>query len=109
MMRKRKSRSRREQIAFMEFSNEFTRSDKAAQCLQTMTAKRGNVGNKAADSGFLHSKAASYRVILNILSRRMQRSTEMPMGGMTSISTSSISRIPPQTTKQSKRLNKAMK
>ena len=35
MMRKRKSRSSREQIAFMEFSREFTRSDRAAQCLAT--------------------------------------------------------------------------
>lgn len=37
MMRKRKSRSRREQIAFIELSSEVTRSDKAAQCLK-MTA-----------------------------------------------------------------------
>lgn len=35
MMRKRKSRSSREQMAFMELSSELTRSDKAAQCLQT--------------------------------------------------------------------------
>lgn len=35
MMRKRKSRSSREQMAFMELSSELTRSDKAAQCLKT--------------------------------------------------------------------------
>lgn len=42
MMRKRKSRSRREQMAFMELSSELTRSDKAAQCLETAKPKRGN-------------------------------------------------------------------
>lgn len=56
----------------------------------------------------LHS-GNSHRVILKILSSRMQRSTAMPMGGMTSSSTRSISRMPPHTTKQSKRLNRAMK
>lgn len=34
MMRKRKSSRRREQMAFMEFSSELTRSDRAAQCLE---------------------------------------------------------------------------
>lgn len=40
MMRKRKSRSRREQMAFMELSSELTRSDKAAQCLQIAAPER---------------------------------------------------------------------
>lgn len=48
MMRKRKSSSRREQMAFMEFSSELTRSDKAAQCLQTPATKGGKDDGKAA-------------------------------------------------------------
>lgn len=39
-MRKRKRRSRSEQIAFMEFSSELTRSDRAAQCLETTRERR---------------------------------------------------------------------
>ncbi|TNN73252.1 hypothetical protein EYF80_016415 [Liparis tanakae] len=89
MMRKRKSRSRREQIAFMELSSELT--------------------SRLRSSRRLFTPKLSYRVILNILSSRMQRSTEMPMGGMNCSSTSSVSRMPPHTTKQSKRLNSAMK
>lgn len=45
MMRKRKSRSRREQIAFMELSSELTRSDKAAQCLEITRQCRYTLGN----------------------------------------------------------------
>lgn len=50
-----------------------------------------------------------YRVTLKILSSRTQRSTEMPSGGMISISTSTVSRMPPHTTKQSNRLKNATK
>lgn len=46
----------------------------------------------------------SYLVILKIRSKRTQRNTEMPRGDMILVSTRMVSRIPPQTTKLSKRL-----
>lgn len=52
MMRKRKSRSRREQMAFMELSSELTRSDKAAQCLQIAAPERRKDDNQVIP-GFL--------------------------------------------------------
>ena len=48
----------------------------------------------------------TYLVTLKILRRRTQRSTEMPRGCMAPTSTRVVSRMPPQTTKQSKRLKK---
>lgn len=48
----------------------------------------------------------THLVTLNILRRRTQRSTEMPRGCMAPTSTRVVSRMPPQTTKQSKRLKK---
>lgn len=54
-------------------------------------------------------KSPDYRVTLKIRSRRTQRNTEMPRGGMISSSTRTVSRIPPHTTKQSKRLKNATK
>lgn len=46
----------------------------------------------------------SYLVILKIRRRRTQRNTEMPRGDIILVSTRMVSRIPPQTTKLSKRL-----
>lgn len=43
-------------------------------------------------------------VILKIRSKRTQRNTEMPRGDMILVSTRMVSRIPPHTTKLSKRL-----
>lgn len=51
MMRKRKSRSRREQIAFIELSRELTRSDKAAQCLETTKSKRAWITDQIMNIG----------------------------------------------------------
>lgn len=51
-----------------------------------------------------HLKLLTHRVTLNILRRRTQRKTEMPRGDMMASSTKMVSTIPPQTTKQSKRL-----
>lgn len=51
----------------------------------------------------------SHRVTLKIRSRRTQRSTEIPRGGMISSSTRMVSTMPPHTTKQSKRLKNATK
>lgn len=48
----------------------------------------------------------THLVTLKILRRRTHRSTEMPRDCMAPTSTSVVSRIPPQTTKQSKRLKK---
>lgn len=79
----------------------------------TETQHEGGIFNRlllsSAPCWATSQKRRNHRVILKILSRRMQRSTAMPMGGMTSSSTSSISRMPPHTTKQSKRLKRAMK
>lgn len=48
-------------------------------------------------------------VILKIRSKRTQRNTEMPRGDMILVSTRMVSRIPPHTTKLSKRLNSETK
>lgn len=48
-------------------------------------------------------------VILKILSKRTQRNTEMPRGDMILVSTRMVSRIPPHTTKLSKRLKSETK
>lgn len=48
----------------------------------------------------------THLVTLKILRRRTHRSTEMPRGCMVPTSTKVVSRMPPQTTKQSKRLKK---
>lgn len=48
----------------------------------------------------------THLVTLKILRRRTHRSTEMPRGCMAPTSTNVVSRMPPQTTKQSKRLKK---
>lgn len=50
-----------------------------------------------------------YLVILKIRSKRTQRNTEMPRGDMILVSTRMVSRIPPQTTKLSKRLKSETK
>lgn len=52
------------------------------------------------------SASPTHLVTLKILRRRTHRSTEMPKGCMAPTSTSVVSRMPPQTTKQSKRLKK---
>lgn len=49
------------------------------------------------------------RVTLKIRSKRTQRNTEIPSGDMIAISTRIVSVIPPQTTKQSKRLKRDTK
>lgn len=51
----------------------------------------------------------THRVILKILRRRTHLSTEMPSGDMTLVSTRMVSRMPPHTMKQSKRLNRDTK
>lgn len=48
-------------------------------------------------------------VILKIRNRRTQRKTEMPRGDMILVSTRMVSRIPPHTTKLSKRLKSETK
>lgn len=48
----------------------------------------------------------THLVTLKILRRRTHRSTEMPRGCMAPTSTKVVSRMPPQTTKQSKQLKK---
>lgn len=48
-------------------------------------------------------------VILKIRNKRTQRKTEMPRGDMILVSTRMVSRIPPHTTKQSKRLKSETK
>lgn len=54
---------------------------------------------------FLNIKNVSINlVILKIRSKRTQRNTEMPRGDMILVSTRMVSRIPPHTTKLSKRL-----
>ena len=49
-------------------------------------------------------EGGTHLVILNIRRRRTQRSTEMPKGDMILVSTRMVSRMPPHTMKQSKRL-----
>lgn len=59
--------------------------------------------------GQVHIFELSDLVILKIRSKRTQRSTEMPSGDMILVSTRMVSRIPPQTTKLSKRLKSETK
>lgn len=54
-------------------------------------------------------RMCSYLVILKIRSKRTQRNTEMPRGDMILVSTRMVSRIPPHTTKLSKRLKSETK
>lgn len=68
-------------------------------------------GVGAVGAGFMASVPSypsphTYLVTLKILRRRTHRSTEMPRDCMAPTSTSVVSRMPPQTTKQSKRLKK---
>lgn len=51
----------------------------------------------------------TYLVTLNTLSKRTQRSTETPSGGIISVLVKIISPMLPITTKQSKRLNNETK
>lgn len=67
------------------------------------------VGAVGAVCGFSHHPSPpphTHLVTLKILRRRTHRSTEMPRDCMAPTSTSVVSRMPPQTTKQSKRLKK---
>lgn len=52
---------------------------------------------------------SSYLVTLKIRRRRTQRNTEIPSGDIISSSTKMVSTMPPQTTKQSKRLKRDTK
>lgn len=81
MMMKRKRSSSREAMERTELSSEATRLLKEFQ----------------------------YLVILNILSSRTHLNTEIPSGDMIFVSTKIVSRIPPQTMKQSKRLKRDTK
>lgn len=65
------------------------------ECYTVIAIKRNNCNIKNVNINL---------VILKIRSKRTQRNTEMPRGDMILVSTRMVSRIPPHTTKLSKRL-----
>lgn len=109
MMMKRKSRSSREAMERTEFSREATRLDREFQYLQDRPVEVGEhmycmlPVNCTKYIPYV-IRLYFYLVILKIRSKRTQRNTEMPRGDMILVSTRMVSRIPPQTTKLSKRL-----
>lgn len=108
MMMKRKSRSSREAMERTEFRREATRLDREFQYLRETRPVNARVGGTKGRPIIGHIQNANL-VILKILSKRTQRNTEMPRGDMILVSTRMVSRIPPHTTKLSKRLKSETK
>lgn len=108
----RKRRNNKDAIDWIEFNNEATKLDSDFQYLKTenktdfiLLLVWWTTPEKLRKSPFTDRLNSTYFVTLKTLRRRTHRNTDIPIGGIVSVFTNTISTILLIVAKQSNRLN----